>query len=1025
MRPGAASAAIEPTPEQRLVIEHPLEPVRVTAGAGTGKTSTIALRLAHLVKTHDIVPEQTLGITFTNKAVEELASRLRSCLPAQAAEGHEVQVLTYHGFAHGLLREFGPLIGVPREPRIIPTGYVRQLLRDALGSAPRPHLDLTQPGRRVDEIARLLSVLGDHLLDPADLGTADDDVAAMRGDMAAVLEEYGRRKKTLGAIDYADMVTMAHQIVAIDGVAERVRERYRIVLLDEYQDTNPGQRELLRALFGDGFPLTAVGDSDQTIYEWRGASPANFADFPIHFPLASGDPAPTLNLSINWRSATTVLDAANAVRSQIARASGIEALVPRPDAPVGAVRSHWLRTAVDEADWIAAEVGRMHDDDGRRWGDVAILFRKHRQMALVRDALAASGVPVEVASLGGLLEVPEVADLHAWLRVLGRPDDDIALARVLLGVGYRLGLGDLVPLSHWARLKRRADDEESPVGWALLESIDEVDRLDGLGDEARGRLRRFSDLYRELLEAAQGSSLVELCRLVLDRIDAWPEVDALDDAARLSARLNLFRFLDLAETWSPLEGSPSLDAFLDYLDLLAQEGADDALDTANLSGEDAVLLITVHRAKGLEWPVVFLPALCDGTFPSGVQAYDDPAKRPEVIPHHLRLDTGYYRPLPEDPDERKLELRSRHDEQEWRTAYVAVTRARDELVASGAFWYSTGRAKERSPLFEVIDGVAAPEPGRVDEPGDAPQSLHADHGWRDVPDPVFADGWQEALAIAADDPAAARRWATEAGLQDAFDEETRQLELTLGSLPEPGATEPATPGFRTSVTGAVTFASCPLRFHWSHVDRLPRRPSPAARRGTDVHRRIELHLRGKLAFDLAPTDRPAGDPDRSQSRSAFATFQASRFAGMEPILIEAPFSLLVGAGRLDGRIDAVFEPEPGLWEVVDFKSGRAGDDPARRIQLEAYALAMAEAGLMAGSIPERLRVTFAYLGDDEPVEISEDVDDAWLAEARSRIEALVESASGGERTPTPSSACRWCDFSRFCEAGRGWLEANP
>jgi DNA helicase II / ATP-dependent DNA helicase PcrA len=1023
MSPVATPRAFEPTPEQRLVIDHPLEPMRVTAGAGTGKTSTIALRLARLVESHGIGPEEALGITFTNKAVEELASRLRSSLPIHAAEGHEVQVLTYHGFAHGLLREFGPLIGVSREPRIIPTGYVRQMLRDALGSALRPHLDLTQPGRRVDEVARLLSELGDHLLDPGDLDTADDPVGAMRSEMAGVIEEYRRRKKILGAIDYADMVAMAHEIVSRAEVAERVRDRYRIVLLDEYQDTNPGQRELLRSIFSGGFPVTAVGDSDQTIYEWRGASPANFADFPTHFALASGDPAPTLCLSTNWRSATAVVDAANAVRSNIARPSDFEALVPRPDAPAGKVRSHWLRTALDEADWLAAEVRRMHDEEGRRWGDTAVLFRKHRQMARVREALAVVGAPVEVASLGGLLDVPEVADLHAWLRVLGRPDDDIALARILLGVGYRLGLADLAPMSRWARAKRRADDEESPVGWALIESIDDLGALEGLGAEAHRRLARFSTLHRELLEAAQGASLVELSRLVLDRTRAWPEIDALDDAARLSARLNLFRFLDLAETWSPLEGSPSLEAFLDYLDLLTQEGADDALDTANVSGEDAVLLITVHRAKGLEWPIVFLPALCAGTFPAAAQTHEDPARRPDLVPHHLRLDVGYHPPLPDDPQARLVELRARHLEQEWRTAYVAVTRARDELVASGAFWYTTGRAKDPSPLFEVIDTVASPVHGRVDEPGDAPQSLHSDRGWLDVPDPAFPDGWQPALSTAVAEPSAPARWAADAGLSDAFDEATQQLRLTLGSLPEPGRIESEVPGFRTSVTGVVTFAACPQRFHWSHVDRLPRRPSVAARRGTDVHRRIELHLRGTLAFEAA-TDRPADGTDVLPSRSAFATFTRSRFSDMRPILTEAPFSLVIGDARIDGRIDAVFEPEPGLWEVVDFKSGRAGDDPARRIQLQAYALAVAESGLL-GSPPRRMRVTFAYLGDDEAVEISEDVDEAWLAEARSALGILIERAATGERTATPSKDCRWCDFSRFCESGRRWLAANP
>lgn len=1018
---------MKPTPEQRAVIEHPLEPLRVTAGAGTGKTSTMALRLVHLVESHSIEPEEALGITFTNKAAEELAARVRSGLAEQAAAGHEVQVLTYHGFALGLIREFGPFVGISRDVRLIPTGYVRQLLREAAAAEPILHLDLTSPGRRVDELARLWSILGDHLVDPADLAAAGDesDVWQARRELARILEAYRRRKDDLGAVDYADLVTFAHRLVQDPAVAERIRSRYRVVLLDEYQDTNPSQRELLRAVFAEGFPVTAVGDSDQTIYEWRGASTANFSDFVHHFPRAPGEPATSLELSVNWRSARRIIDVANSVRSNITRRSDLERLTARPGADAGTVTTHWLRTALDEADWIAGRLGRMHDE-GRTWSDMAVLFRKHRQIALVRDALADHGIPVEVASLGGLLEVPEVADLHAWLRILGRPEDAVALSRLLLGADYRLGLADLAPLAAWARARSRREDDDIAVGWALLEAVDALESVNGLSEEAGRRLRRFRAGYRDLLEAAQGSNLVELCRLVLDRIGAWQEVDALGDAARLSARLNLYRFLDLAETWSPLEGGPSLDAFLDYLDLLSEDAADDALDTANVSGEDAVLLITVHRAKGLEWPVVVLPALCQGTFPSGVHTYDDPDLRPHVLPHHMRLDADDLPVLDGDDESRKAALRERHDDQEWRTAYVAVTRARDELIASGAYWYTPGRAKEPSPLFGVIDAVAEPEAGRCDDAGESPGSLHRERRWDDVPDPLFAGGWQAALSEAVADPDIAVRLADEAGLTDRFEAALEQLRLRLEALPEPRTADEEPEPFRTSVTGVVTFAACPQRFHWGHVDRLPRRPSPASRRGVEVHRMIERRLRGTLTFDDFAPDFD-GDTRGTQGpvSTPFERFLGSRFAHADPILVEAPFSLLVDGGRIDGRIDAVYEPEPGLWEVVDFKSGRSGDDPSRRVQLEAYALAVDEAGFLGGRRPDSIRVTFAYLGDDEVVEVSEDVDAAWLDRARKRLAALITSAADGHRKPTPSDACRWCDFARFCAAGTTWLEGNP
>lgn len=1016
---------IEPTSEQRSIIEYPLRPLRVTAGAGTGKTTTMALRLEHLVRSGRVQPEEALGITFTNKAAEELADRLRSRLAEFAAAGREVEVNTYHGFAHTLLGEFGPIVGVERGATLVTPGYARQLLRDALAADAHEALDLTAPGRRVDELAVLAGQLGDHLLSPDDLlAPRDDETWEKRVEMAAALRRYADRKRRLGTVDYADLIAAAHRLVTEhEPIAARIRQRYRVVLLDEYQDTNPAQRELLRTLFGDGFPVTAVGDADQTIYEWRGASLQNFAEFGEHFPNADGSPADTLHLSINRRSTERVIDLANRVREEIVDRGDLRGLRPLDGAGQGTVRAGWFHSAVDEARWVAAEVRGLHEA-GHQWRDIGILFRKHRQIGLIREALERQEVPVEVAALGGLLEVPEVADLHAWLRILGRPDDAPALMRILLGSRYRLGLGDLAPLADWVRAHHdTADDEDlGGVGWALLEAVDRLEEC-GLEGQSRERLAAFRGLYRELLETAQGVTLVDLCRVILDRSAAWPEVEALGESARLSARLNLYRFLDLAEEWSPLEGRPSLEAFLEYLDLLSEDRAADELDTARVSGANAVALLTVHRAKGLEWPIVFLPALCDGTFPSPGHPYADPVTRPEFLPYDLRLDAEYLPSLPEAEEARRELVKARHADQEWRTAYVAVTRAADTVVATGAFWYTERQPKQQSRLFELAAGTDGAEVvSAAAQPGDPPETLRLPDLSSEGPDPTFPDGWRSALRNASLDPHWPRRRAAERGIAESYDEALGQLRLVLDGLPEVSQLTLEESPFRTSVTGLVTYATCPQRFHWSEIDRLPRRPSAAARRGVEIHRRIELHNRGSIPleevaeapYDLAP-DEPAGP-------GAYGIFLNSRFAAERPLLVEASFELLVGGARVAGRIDAVYEPEPGTWEVVDFKSGRPDDRPAQRVQLEAYAVAVREAGLVAEP-PDRLRVTFAYLGDGL-VEHSEDVDDVWLALARRHLEALVANAAGDEPTATPSEACRSCDFVGFCAPGRAWLDAD-
>jgi DNA helicase-2/ATP-dependent DNA helicase PcrA len=1019
---------IVPTSEQQQVIGHPLAPLRVTAGAGTGKTTTMALRLEHLVTQGSVEPEQALGITFTNKAAEELADRLRSRMPSLSAEGREVEVTTYHGFAYGLLREFGPLVGVERKSGLVTPGYARQLLRDALGATAPVELDLTAAGARVDELARLAGELGDHLRTPGELVEAGDDgeLWAKRREQARTLQAYASRKAELGLVDYADLIARAHRLVTEHpDTSDRIRSRYRVVLLDEYQDTNPAQRELLRAIFGDGFPVTAVGDADQTIYEWRGASLENFDSFPVHFPTAAGAPAQTLELTHNRRSGRAIVDLANLVRDEIGGTGGLEqGLRPVPGAPPGEIVTAWFHDAIAEAEWIAREVVRQHEA-GTAWRDMGILFRRHRQIGLVRDALERQDVPIEVAALGGLLDVPEVADLHAWLSVLGRPDDGPALLRVLLGSSYRLGLGDLAPLARWVHANRRSDEATEPgtVSWSLLEAVDDLEACEGLRPEAVRRLEGFRDRYRILLAAAQGVSLVELCRRILGITGAWQEVEALGDAARLSTRLNLYRFLDLAEEWSPLEGRPSLEAFLDYLDLLVEDRANDELDTARVSGEDAVTLLTIHRAKGLEWRVVFLPAVCHGLLPSSSQGYADPTRFPHYLPASLRLDEEL-RTVDESAVSDIVERR--HAAQEWRTAYVAVTRAKERLVLSGAHWYTERRAKTPSRLFELagdVDGclVAAECP----DPGDPPAGLRFD-AEPPPPDPVFPEGWRSAVAAAAADPATIADIA--AGLESgaAYDASMDQLRMLLDELPDPPSPSQDEAPFRTSVTGLVTYAGCPKRFYWSEVDRMPRRPAPWLRRGIELHRRIELHNRGAASFDEADADlydAPAAGTEPADPASGFAAFARSRFAAERPILVEAPFELLVGDARVAGRIDAVYQPAPGTWEVVDFKSGRASDNPSRAVQLEAYAVAVADAGF-ALDAPEHIRVSFVFLGEGCE-EVGTDVDGAWLDAARSHLADLVEGAAGGYYPPTPGDHCRHCDFARFCPEGSAFVEERP
>ncbi len=1020
------------TTEQLAIVRHRASPLRVAAGAGTGKTTTIVLRLATAIA-EGLAPERAVGLTFTNKAAEELADRLREQLPELTATGREVMVTTYHGFAYSLLLDHGALVGVERAAAVIGAGYQRQLLDEALRTAGGRTIDLTHPPSRIAEAATLLRQLADNLATADDLEAIApppderDDVWAQRLDLVGIVRAYETAKRRLGVLDHGDLIRLAHRLLTEHPqVAARIRDRYEMVLLDEYQDTDPGQRRLLQTLLGPGFPVTAVGDPDQTIYEWRGASLGNFASFPRHFPTSDGEPAPTLPLTLNRRSDRAIIDIAERVKRKIGSPDAVPPLRPRDDAGPGTVQTGWFRTSHDEATWIARRLIHYHDL-GTPWGSMAVLVRKNKTMHGIRLALEAEDIPVEVVSLGGLLDVPEVADLHAWLRILRAPDDSAALVRILFGGRYRLGFGDLAPLHAWIAAQGRSPtDTEAAPGWPLLEAIDRLDDVTGLDDDAVVRLRAFRDEYRDLLAAAQSLTLVELSRRVLDTMDAWKEIAAMAPGKALSTRLDLYRFLDLAESWSPLEGRPSLDGFLAYLDVLA-EGADDAeLDTATVSNEDAVSLSTVHRAKGLEWDVVVLPSLATDTFPSRAAIYDDPTARARFLPYELRLDAEHLPDLASaaDPSHRSRLLREHHLSQEWRTAYVATTRARHVLIASGA-WWEPGRRRPNSPsaLFEIIAQHPATEAlVETPDPGEAPDLDAVDAGTGAPPDPLFAAGWRAALH----DRAAGGTLPIPDDMEVAVvDEMGRQLRDALARLPSVAPPAHARPT-DVSVTGLMTLASCPRRFAFAEIDHLPRRPSPWFRRGIEFHRRVELHNLGKLPFEDLDPDAydavAAPGQEHPPTTDPYDTFTRSRFAASPPLFTEVSIDVPVGPVRLRGRIDAIYDRGDSHWEIVDYKSGRRANRPERWVQLQAYAVAV-DLGAVSVTRPDALTLTFAYFGGPEPEEESVDLDRHLLDETHETIASLAERAAALHHEPSPSEACRTCDFLAFCDAGRRWVNA--
>ena len=421
--------------------------------------------------------------------------------------------------------------------------------------------------------------------------------------------------------------------------------------------------------------------------------------------------------------------------------------------------------------------------------------------------------------------------------------------------------------------------------------------------------------------------------------------------------------------------------------------------------------------------MVSIPAVVHQNFPSRAFQYPDPVKFAEHLPPEHRIDAALA-DMPSDPEERKEFFRSQNARQEWRVAYVAVTRAKSKLLVSGAYWYGlpepSVNPKKPSELFEMIASHEHTE--NAGHASETPRpALLREETPASAPDPHFANGWSGALRDAVADQQAMPSLADELGLADELDQEVDRLNQALFALDEVEQPETEDPQQVVSVTGLVTYAGCPKRYYWSEVDPLPRRRNPAAVAGTELHRRIELYQRGQVPFDELEPDLYDA-PDESTGPGGYAVFQDSRFAQKRADLVEAAFVLRLDNGyQVRGRIDAVYASD-GSWEIVDFKSGAPSRDEARVVQLQAYALAAHQADLGIPA-PSSTRVTFAYMGGGLNVE-THDANEGWLTDARKHLISLTDSIEAGEFEEQPGERCTGCDFLRFCGPGQEWVAAR-
>ncbi len=1023
------------SPQQWAAISAPLSPAVVIAGAGSGKTTLMAARVVYLVATGQVRPEEVLGLTFTTKAASELRQRVRDALiragvlsEATAVSEDDVDALeptiaTYNAYAANLLSEHGLRIGHEPDTRVITDASRYQLGARAIERfTGQVELLSDHPPTVIQNLLALDSALCEHLVGPEEVRRVDAEArrgfaAALEAERAGknrstyceavekalsavdrrtelleLVESYRRLKHDLWLMDFSDQIALAARLVEEQpDVGALERTRFRVVLLDEFQDTSVAQARMLAGLFsgadpahGRGHAVTAVGDPNQAIYGWRGASVSNILGFAQTFPAATGE-VPAHPLTVNRRSGSRILEVANHLATPLyAETPMVRPLEADPAAGVGEVEVRVFETQDDELSWLAGAVKDAHVGD---WSDIGVLTRDNSTAEAVFDSLTSAGVPVEIVGLSGLLRLPEVAEVVAMLELLHDVTANAAALTLLAGPRWAVGPRDLRLLKDRAaelagrKVRPGNQSVEEQLG-AIADGIDPAelpalaDALDDPGEapysqEARERFGLLSAELR-LLRGVAGEPILDVVRRIVDVTGIDIELASAVGPAAAARRDNLDLFLKAVAEFQAIDGEVTLPALLAYL--TAEDDQGNGLDVATPTEADSVKLLTVHRAKGLEWHSVFLVGVCDTTFPSN-RSRTLWTSSPSVLPAPLRGDAvdqpqlnGWDKPA---LDAYRAATRAHDATEELRLGYVAVTRAAQRLSVSSYLWSPRatcyGPSAYQRTIAELADrGV---EVSWLEKPEKGDPNPYA-ASTQPVLWPVSGVGREAALRRAAaelvraadpeeedldlDVPAAAQVAEWDAELQQLLAEARGERADVVG-VPLPTS---------LSATAVARLRDDPEQFARELARPMPRPPSPAARFGTRFHAWVEARFGQQSLLD--PDDLPGrgdtGIDDEDDLRELVTRFEAGPFGERVPAAVEAPFALVLDGQVVRGRIDAVYAEDDG-YLLVDWKTNR--EQTADPLQLALYRLAWAE---LTGTPLERVRAAFHYVRTGETVE---------------------------------------------------------
>ncbi len=970
---------------QRRAINHGEGPLLVIAGAGTGKTRVITERIRHLLQSDETLSgENILGLTFTKKAAGEMKARV---VKATGERGKAVMLATFHSFCETLLVEADP-----RRLMLDEFDHWILLRRNLRRLRLEKYRRLADPGQFLNDFVEFFSRCQDELVSgedyqryaaglaarlEAERETLDEDTLAERLETVALQQELARAYRASEEllrekkrVSFGSLITGAVGLLERDAqLCEALQKKYRYILVDEFQDTNIAQLRLLELLAGPARNIVAVGDNDQAIYRFRGAS---FGSFKLFLERFAGwkegqDSAPfRVALTENYRSTPNILRVAMLVIGQNTVSADFPKKVLSPNKPPGEkIRIVELATPEEESRWVASELERIHRA-GRRWKDFAVLYRQHAHRDHLVEELSRRKIPFVITRLS-ILEHPLVRDVLAYLRLIAAPYDDIACARVVAAPAWHLEAQDLVRLATRGRKEKKAiyDLLQVPQGKLAFDR----------SQAALRQLVEFVSSQRKTLKRCTA-------REILGALTEWLEIP---QRAKEQDRKYVKRLVEFMKEWEPKSETRGLAEFIEYLDYYAQAGGVVSLEDD--APVDAVQLMTVHGAKGLEFPQVFLLRVNNRAFPA--------TERSRVFEFPMEL-------MKEGSPAEQF-----HIQEERRLFYVALTRAEERLTIT-----TVTEKKGKVPVF-IEDIVMEPAIKRQDVRQIMPKLPAAGKE-----DRATEDHWEDAsLFRAAEGPA--KIFSRVADWAGEFHPRS----------PEPLTLSPsALSGYRT----------CPQKYLFGYLWSLREGPKAAMTFGAVMHTTIkrfvdQLRKGVKLPFDevqriLETEWNSKGFEDEYQEEEykkdgleQLRAFHAGMMAELPQALEqEKTFELpldnnVIIKGRID-QINALGNKRD--VEIVDYKTGRPKKDADAKkdLQLSLYALAVKEILEL-----EPVRLVFHYLQNNQRQETTRDA--KQLDEAQRVVQEAAADIRAGEFPAKRGFVCRNCAYKPICPAHEEALSA--